>query len=93
MKTALLPATRIEPALRRELEAALEEGETLSAFIEASVRRQVQLREAQRDFIARGLAAERSADARNDWLDSAEVIKDVAALASSLGRSRRRRAK
>ena len=93
MKTALLPATRIEPALRRELEAALNEGETLSAFIEASVRRQVYLREAQRAFIARGLAAERQADAQNDWLDSDDVIKDVAALAARLGKSSKRRTK
>ena len=93
MKTALLPATRIEPALRRELEAALQEGETLSAFIEASVRSQIHLREAQRVFIARGLAAERRADAQNDWLASDQVIKDVAALASGLGSGRKRHAK
>lgn len=88
MKTALLPATRIDPALRRELEASLEEGETLSAFIEASVRKQLLVRESQRAFVARGLAAERRADTRNDWLDSGEVLRDVIALASRLGRRR-----
>ena len=93
MKTALLPATRIEPSLRRELQAALDEGETISGFIESSVRAQLQAREAQRAFIARGLAAERSADANDDWLEAADVIEGVSALASTLSRVRRRRGK
>lgn len=50
--------------MRREIEAALEPGETLSSFIEASVRRQAEVREAQRAFVARGLAAERAPSAR-----------------------------
>jgi len=93
MKTALLPATRVDSTLRRELEASLEEGETLSAFIEASVRRQLALRESQRAFVARGLAAERRADTRNDWLESGEVLKDVTALATRLDRRPRLQAK
>jgi hypothetical protein len=90
MKTALLPATRVEPALRKEIEAVLEEGETLSAFIEASVRRQAEVREAQRAFIARGLAAERRSERAGDWLDAKDVLAHVR---SALGPARRRRAK
>ena len=96
MKTALLPATRIEPSLRRQLESMLEKGETLSAFVEAAVRRQLQVRESQRAFIARGLAAERSADQQDDWLDASEVLAEVEALAAELTVPRspsRRRAK
>jgi hypothetical protein len=93
MKTALLPTTRIDPALRRELEAALKEGETLSAFITASVRSELQHREAQRVFIARGLAAEEAAETRDDWLDADDVVRQVKALASKLGSAPRRRAK
>jgi hypothetical protein len=84
MKTALLPATRIEPSLRRQLEAVLEKGETLSAFVEAAVRRQLQVRESQRTFIARGLAAERSADRQGDWIDASEVLAEIEALAAEL---------
>ncbi len=93
MKTALLPATRIEPSLRRELQTALDQGETLSGFIESAVRRQIQVRDAQRQFIARGLAAERGAEAKDDWLEAADVLEDVSALASRLSSAPRRRAK
>ena len=91
MKTALLPTTRVAPEFRRELEAVLEKGETLSAFIQASVRRELERREAQRLFLKRGLAAERSAEARNDWLDAGEVVGQVKALAARLTRASPRR--
>lgn len=55
----------------------LEPGETLSAFIEASVRRQAQVREAQRTFVARGLAAERRSERAGDWLDAADVLAEL----------------
>lgn len=77
MKTALLPATRVEPSLRKEIEAVLEPGETLSAFIEASVRRQAEVREAQRAFVARGLAAERRSERDGDWLDATDVLSQL----------------
>jgi hypothetical protein len=53
MKSAVLPQVRIEPALRANLEAVLVEGETLSTFVESSVRRAAELRHAQRNFDAR----------------------------------------
>lgn len=53
MKSAVIPQVRIEPALRAELEASLAEGETLSAFVESSVRKAVEHRRALRDFDAR----------------------------------------
>lgn len=93
MKTALLPATRIQPTLRRKIEAALDDGETLSAFIETSVRRQLELRAAQRAFIERGLAAERAAEASGDWLTPAEVLGEVRALAAGVRPAGPRRAR
>ncbi len=75
MKTALLPATRVDPTLRRAIEAALDEGETLSAFIQNAVRRHLRLRESQRSFLRRGLAAERAATRDDDWLEPAEVLE------------------
>lgn len=84
MKTALLPATRVEPSLRREIEAVLEPGETLSAFIEASVRRQAEVREAQRAFVSRGLAAERRANRDRDWLEAEDVLADLKRRAAKL---------
>ena len=61
MKTATLPAVRVQPEMRALAESALNEGETLSMFIEDSLKKQIVFRkserERERDFIARGLAS------------------------------------
>lgn len=57
MKTATLPAVRVTPGLRHLAEAVLKDGETLSMFVEDSVRKQAQMREEDRAFYARGLAS------------------------------------
>jgi hypothetical protein len=57
MKTATLPPLRVEPELRAEIESILGVGETLSEFVEASVRAQLERRRSQREFVTRGLAA------------------------------------
>jgi len=57
MKTAFLPQVRVEPQLRADLEAVLREGETLSDFLEATVRQAVDYRRMQAEFDARADAA------------------------------------
>jgi Arc/MetJ-type ribon-helix-helix transcriptional regulator len=57
MKSAVIPQVRVEPELRAELEAALRQGETLSDFVEASVRSAVEFRRVQTRFHERGQAA------------------------------------
>ena len=57
MKSAIIPQVRVEPALRAELEAVLLEGETLSEFVEASVRSAVAFRRVQTRFHERGQVA------------------------------------
>jgi Arc/MetJ-type ribon-helix-helix transcriptional regulator len=57
MKSALIPQVRVEPELRAELEAVLQQGETLSEFVEASVRNAVEFRRVQQRFHERGQAA------------------------------------
>ena len=57
MKTATFPSLRVEPDLRDAAESVLEEGETLSSFIEASVRESIERRRVRAEFIARGLAS------------------------------------
>lgn len=54
MKSATLPAVRVEPELLNELEAVLGETETTSAFVEQAVRRAVNYRRMQAKFLARG---------------------------------------
>ena len=57
MKTSTLPPVRVDDDFRAQAESVLAEGETLSAFIEASVRREVRYRQVQTDFHARGQAS------------------------------------
>jgi hypothetical protein len=57
MKTAVIPQIRVEPELRAELEAVLQKGETLTDFVEATVRDAIAFRRVQTEFHARALAA------------------------------------
>ena len=78
MKTALLPATRVAPALRRRVESLLEDGESVSSFIESAVIQHADARIAQREFVKRGLRAERE----NEWVTPARVLSTVRKAAS-----------
>ena len=53
MKTAVIPQIRVEPELRADLDSVLLPGETLTEFVEESVRRAVEFRRVQTDFAAR----------------------------------------
>ncbi|MBB5865677.1 hypothetical protein GGR61_003330 [Xanthomonas arboricola] len=86
MKSASLPSLRVDPALREAAEAVLQEGETLSSFVEHSVRAQVQQRQQQEAFIARGLASRDSAKASNRYIDAKDVL---AGLQSQLDKARK----
>jgi Arc/MetJ-type ribon-helix-helix transcriptional regulator len=57
MKSAVIPQVRVEPELRAELESVLQQGETLSEFVEASVRNAVAFRRMQTRFHERGQVA------------------------------------
>lgn len=77
MKTATLPSLRVEPELREKAEAVLREGETLSAFMEASVRQMIHRRTARKAFIARALAAEAEAEATGVYYSADEVLRGL----------------
>ena len=55
MKSATLPSLRVEPELRDAAQSVLQEGETLSGFIEASVRETIERRRTRAEFFARGM--------------------------------------
>lgn len=57
MKTATLPPIRVAPEFRLELEGVLEQGESLSQFMENAVRSTVVRRKNQAEFVRRGIAA------------------------------------
>jgi hypothetical protein len=78
-----LPPLRVPKALRRRVEAALEEGETLSGFILEAVTTRTEERESQRAFIARGLASSRKARVTGKYVDAADVLADLDAMRSA----------
>lgn len=57
MKTATLPPIRVAPDFKLDLEGVLEQGESLSQFVENAVRTTVIRRKTQAEFIKRGIAA------------------------------------
>ncbi len=57
MKTATLPPIRVAPDFKLDLEGVLEQGESLSQFVENAVRTTVTRRKTQAEFIKRGIAA------------------------------------
>lgn len=71
MKTATIPALRVEPQLRDAVEGVLAEGETLSSFVEEALKANILRRQHQQAFITRGLA---SADIEEYY--SAEAVLD-----------------
>lgn len=74
MKTATIPSVRVDPEFRAEVESVLGEGETLSQFVEASVRASVERRRVQAEFIARGLRSRDEARRNNDYVTADEVL-------------------
>lgn len=74
MKDATLPPLRVERELRAAVEAVLHDGETLSAFVFEAVRLNVERREAQREFIARGLLARDEARAGGGYVSADEML-------------------
>ncbi len=89
MKTATFPSLRVDPALRRAAEDVLGQGESLSSFVEQSVRAQVRQRREQADFIARGLASRDKASGTDTYVSSAAVVKG---LESRLAKARKKSA-
>lgn len=57
MKIATIPPIRVAPAFRSEIESVLEQGESLSQFVEKAVRQIVLKRQNQTEFVRRGMAA------------------------------------
>ena len=75
MKTAALPTVLVEPDLLEALESVLTEGETVAAFVEASVRASVVHRRIQAEFIARGHRSRDEARRTCEYVD-ADVVLD-----------------
>lgn len=89
MKTKTLPPLRVTPALRREAESVLAEGETLSAFILDSVARNVEARRARQAFVARGIASAERAKRSGRYVPADSVVRELSRRLA-VARSKRR---
>lgn len=74
MKTATLPPIRVAPDFRLELEGVLEQGESLSQFVENAVRNTVAKRKNQAEFVRRGIVAIEATKRDGSGIPAAVVI-------------------
>lgn len=86
MKTATIPSLRVAPELREAAEQVLREGESLSGFVESALRAQIEQRQMQAEFVARGLASRDRARATGHYVPAGTVVKR---LESRLARARK----
>ena len=77
MRSTTLPPLRVTPELRREAEAVLEQGETLSAFVLASVEQQIEARRAREQFVERGLASGAEARRTGKYVSADAVLRKL----------------
>lgn len=83
MKSASLPSVRVDPKLRKAAEAVLHEGESLSSFMEQSLKDEVARRKQQRDFIKRGLAARDEARRKHEYFEAGAVHAELRRMLES----------
>lgn len=89
MKTTTIPPLRVSPALRKQAEAVLAPGETLSGFVLEALNRNIEYRKARCAFIARGLASAARAKKTGNYVPAERVIGK---LARKLATAKRRTA-
>lgn len=77
VKNATIPSVRVEPELRAEVESRLSDGETVSEFVEASVRATVLRRRNRAEFIACGLRSLDDARRGGDYVETATVLRKL----------------
>jgi hypothetical protein len=69
-----IPPPRVSPDLRKEAEAVLEDGETLSGFVLEAVTRSIEYRKARQEFIARGLTSAAKARKSGRYISAERVL-------------------
>lgn len=85
MKSANFPSVRVEPELRAAAEDVLQDGESISSFVEQAIRDNIARRLNHREFVARGLASRENAKQSGDYVLADDV---VAGLETRLGEAK-----
>jgi hypothetical protein len=78
MKSSTLPPLRVSGELRRQAEAVLEKGETLSGMVLDAVTRNIDYRRARREFIERGIASGTAAELSGKYITAERVLGKLA---------------
>ena len=78
MKTATIPALRVEPQLREAAQSVLAEGETLSSFLEESLKANIERRLYHQAFIARGIVSGNEAQQTQEYYSAESVLGELA---------------
>jgi predicted transcriptional regulator len=74
VKTSSIPPLRVSQELRRQAEAVLQDGETLSSFVLNALTRSIEYRKARQAFIARGLASAARAQQTGRYVSADRVV-------------------
>lgn len=77
MKSSSIPSIRVEPELRQAAESVLREGETLTSFMEESLKAGIQHRKTRQEFIARGLASRDEAKRTGEYYSAEDVFDEL----------------
>ncbi|MDZ7927952.1 MAG: YlcI/YnfO family protein [Agrobacterium sp.] len=80
MKTATIPSLRVTADFREAAESVLKDGETLSAFMEEAVRKQVEIRKSQAEFVKQGLAAREESKRTGVYHKAEDVLAELKAM-------------
>lgn len=91
MKTATFPSLRVDQELRRAAEGVLQEGESLSSFVEQSIRESIERRLAQSEFVARGLRSREDARRTGKYVNADTVVNRLGKMLASAKTSARTR--
>lgn len=79
MKTTTIPPLRVSPELRREAEAVLQDGESLSAFMLESLQDNIARRRDQQAFLQRGLRSAAKAKRTGRYVSANDVLDGLSA--------------
>ncbi|SKA27466.1 YlcI/YnfO family protein [Novilysobacter spongiicola] len=80
MKSATMPSLRVAPELRQAAESVLHDGESLSSFMEQTLRDEVNRRRMQAEFVVRGLAAREDAKRTGVYYSQEESLARIDAV-------------
>lgn len=69
---------RVEPKLRQAAQSVLVDGETLSSFVEESLRINIERRLYRQSFIARGMASRDEANTKQEYSPAKSVMGELA---------------